>query len=97
MEDHGAVKWASPSVGPHGASVVQIESAKLVPLILVLAIISGVSIAFAAFTFQQSQQHEREARMLEYYVMELDGKLMNKGIIGSEDSWSAQKQKRGSR
>jgi hypothetical protein len=37
---------------------------------------------------------ERETRMLEYYVMELDGKAMQHGIIRTEESWSATKEKR---
>lgn len=95
MDDPIAQYFASPVVGSQGASVVQVESAKLVPLLLVLSILSGVSIAFAAFNLQQAQKSEREARMLEYYVMELDGKLMNKGIISSGESWSSQKKQRG--
>lgn len=90
-------RFASPSVGPQGASVIQIESSKLAPLIILLSIISGVSIAFAVFNMQQSHQSERETRMLEYYVMELDGKLMNKGLITPDESWSVEKQKRGAK
>lgn len=34
---------------------------------------------------------ETETRMLEYYVMELDGKLMAAGLIDYNESWAAQK------
>jgi hypothetical protein len=31
---------------------------------------------------------ERETRLLEYYVMELDGKMMASGLLKPPDSWS---------
>jgi hypothetical protein len=87
-----------PTVGAtvtgQAASVIQIESAKLAPLILVLSVLCGLSIAAAAFAMNQAQTSERETRLLEYYVMELDGKLMSKGVIEPSRSWSAQKQER---
>lgn len=43
---------------------------------------------------RQLQINERETRLLEYYVMELDGKLMRQGIIDPADSWSAKKRVR---
>jgi len=95
MDDPGSMYWASPYVGQHGASVVQVESAKLVPLLLVLSILCGLAIAVSLFTMWQAQKSERETRMLEYYVLELDGKMMAQGVIESGQSWSAQKQKRG--
>lgn len=94
MDDPQAVYFASPNVGQQGASVIQIESAKLAPLILLLSVLCGLSMAAAAFAMSQAQTSERETRLLEYYVMELDGKLMSKGVIEPSRSWSAQKQER---
>jgi hypothetical protein len=94
MDDPVAQYFASPNVGTQAASVVQIESSKLVPLIVFLSMMAGLSIAVSVFTLWQAQLAERETRMMEYYVMELDGKLMSAGIIQTEESWSAKKQKR---
>jgi len=94
MDDPIAQFFASPRTDNHSASVVQIESGKLVPLIIVLAIFCGLSIAVSVFTLWHAQIAERENRLLEYYVMELDGKLMSKGVIEPSRSWSAQKQER---
>lgn len=94
MDDPLNQYYASPYVGPQGASVVQIESSKLVPLILILSILCGLSIAFSVFTLWHAQLAERETRLMEYYVMELDGKLMSSGVIEPNRSWSAQKQAR---
>lgn len=72
---------------------VSISGERLVPLVIVLAILCGVSIGLTAFAFTAAGNAEREARMLEYYVMELDGKLMSSGVIESTQSYSARKRK----
>jgi hypothetical protein len=72
---------------------VSISGERLVPLVIVLAILCGVSIGLTAFAFTAASNAEREARMLEYYVMELDGKLMSAGVIESTQSYSAKKRK----
>ncbi len=73
------------------ASVVQIEASKLAPLIIVLAILTGLSIGIAAYSIIYAKGADTETRMLEYYVMELDGKLMSSGVIDPNRSWAAQK------
>lgn len=72
---------------------VSISGERLVPLVIVLAILCGVSIGLTVFAFTAAGNAEREARMLEYYVMELDGKLMSAGVIESAQSYSAKKRK----
>ena len=86
--------WASPRVDNQSASVVQIESAKLVPLIVVLAITSGLAIGLAVMSLVDSGRTERETRMLEYYVMENDGKLVEAGLLKPNETWSAKKQEK---
>lgn len=89
VEDEVARFYASPEVREQSASVVQIESSKLVPLVIVLAILCGMSIGLTLFSFSEARNAEREARMLEYYVMELDGKLMKSGFLDPKDSYSS--------
>lgn len=72
---------------------VSISGERLVPLVIVLAILCGISIGLTAFAFSSARNADREARMLEYYVMELDGKLMAAGVIESKESYSAKKRK----
>ncbi len=79
----------------HGSpsASVSISGERLVPLVIVLAILCGVSIGLTAFAFTAAGNAERESRMLEYYILELDGKLMSAGVIESKESFSAKKRK----
>lgn len=76
--------------------VIQLDAAKAEKYILSLtraervAALAIIGLAVAAFFAYNSQ---RETRMLEYYVMELDGKVMQAGIIKPDESWSGRKLK----
>lgn len=61
---------------------------------IVLACVAGLALGAAIYSQIEQVKSERETRMLEYYVMELDGKLMKSGFLNPDDSWSAQKRKR---
>jgi hypothetical protein len=81
------------SASPHaihsraqGASLIQVESSKLVPLIVVLSILCGMAIFGAVSAFYQATLAEREARMLEYYVLEMDAKLIAAGVKKPEEA-----------
>lgn len=56
-------------------------------------VLAAFAFAAALFFYSQAVEAERETRLLEYYVMELDGKLMKQRIIEPEESWSARKPK----
>lgn len=88
--DENSRLYASPQVGQQGAAYINIDNGRLLPV----AILSGAAIGFAALAGFSAYQSERETRMLEYYVMEVDGKLIKAGTIKPEESWSAQKAKR---
>lgn len=72
---------------------VSISGERLVPLVIVLAILCGASIGLTTFAFSAARNADREARMLEYYILELDGKLMAAGVIESKESYSAKQRK----
>lgn len=72
------------------ASVVQIESSKLMPMIVLLAVLSGSAIGLTAFSFTEARNAEREARMLQYYLLELDAKIIAAGIKKPEEAISKQ-------
>lgn len=78
--------WVSPEVGSHGASVVHIESTKLLPLIVLLAVLCGLSIGLSVFAYSASRNADREARMLEYYLLELDAKFIHAGLKDPAES-----------
>jgi hypothetical protein len=85
--------WASPQIGERAASVIMLDSGKVVPLLVVLAILCGTAMGLTAFGFWAARESSVETRMLEYYVMQVDGKLMQANIIKPDESWSAQKAK----
>lgn len=73
--------------------------------IVLLATFTGLALGVAVFSYvsalhdneraqTQAKEAERENRMLEYYVMELDGKLMKSGMLDPRESWSAKKAER---
>lgn len=80
------LNYASPAVGPRGAAVVNIESAKIVPILVLLTLICGLSIGLTVFAFSAARDADREARMLEYYLLELDAKFINAGLKDPAES-----------
>jgi hypothetical protein len=69
-----------------GGSVNMPISAWLLPVLVVLAILSGASIGLTTFAFSQAEKADREARMLEYYLLELDAKFINAGLKDPAES-----------
>lgn len=86
MDDPYQWQFASPRTDNQSASVVQIDSGKLVPLVVFLAIIAGIAIGMAIYAISASSRADREARMLEYYLLELDAKFINAGLKDPADS-----------
>lgn len=71
-----------------GAQVIQVETSRGLLLHSILASIAIIGcLMFGIMAYNST----KETRMLEYYVMELDGKVMQAGIIKPEESWSARK------
>ena len=96
MDDPILQYFASPSVGHQAASVVQIESTKVLPILVVLTLLCGLSIGLTIFAFAGARNAEREARMLEYYLLELDAKFINAGLKEPAESIAEKlKQQRG--
>ena len=75
-------------------SVTTIEHSKLLPWLMLTCLLSGAAIVGVVFDMMAQSKTEREARMLQYYVMELDGKLMAARVIEPQQSYSAQQEKR---
>jgi hypothetical protein len=73
--------------GAHGV-VMTVESNKLIPWLMTTAILAALAIAFAACALIVAQRSERESRMLQYYVLEMDAKLIAAGVKKPEDAVS---------
>lgn len=71
--------------GAHGV-VMLTETSKLIPWLMFCAVLSGLAIGLAILAVILSQQSEREARMLQYYVLEMDAKLIAAGVKKPEDA-----------
>lgn len=84
MDDPLAQYVASPRTDNHSASVVQIESGRLVPLVVVLALLSGVGIGISILSIRESAKAEREARILQERWDDLKVELVRRGIPTSD-------------
>ncbi len=84
MDDPIAQFLASPRVDNQSASVVQIDSGKLVPLVIVLAVLSGFAIGLSILTISESRKAEREARVMQERWNDLKVELARRGIPVSD-------------
>lgn len=84
MDDPLAQFIASPILDNQSASVVQIESNKLMPLLIVLALLTGVSIGLSIMSANESRKAEREARVLQERWNDLKVELVRRGIPVSD-------------
>jgi len=62
------------------ASVVQIESSKLLPMLLLLAVLAVGGLMLAAMAWNLARYAEREARLSEYYINILNQTLNEQGV-----------------
>ncbi len=74
------------------ASIVQMETSKLIPMMVVLALFSGGALMSAVLCWvvmsERVQRAEVETRLLEYYLLELDAKAIAAGIKRPEEAIS---------
>ena len=77
-------QWASPNVREQSGSVIQIDSGKLVPLVIVLAVISGFAIGLSILTMHEASKAEREARVMQERWNDLKVELVRRGIPVSD-------------
>jgi len=57
-------------------------------------LVAGLAIAIGFWAIFQARLAEREARMLQYYVLEMDAKLIAAGVKKPEESVASQQEKR---
>lgn len=84
MDDPILQFYASPRTDNQSASVVQIESNRLVPLVIMLALAAGVGIGMSVASMRESAKAEREARVMQERWNDLKVELVRRGIPVSD-------------
>lgn len=84
------------SITTHAPSVIQMETNKLVPLIILLAILSGLALGLSFIGFYQIRDRvvdaETQTQLLEHYVTGLDATLIAYGIRKEGDDFERYRQ-----
>jgi hypothetical protein len=62
------------------------ERGAMILIIVILAVATGISVARSDAAATRANDAEREARMLQYYVLEMDAKLIAAGVKKPEDA-----------
>lgn len=75
------------------AQVIQIDNGRHLSVVALCAALCGLSAALSVWSAYAAVRSERETRMLQYYVNEVDGKLIHAGFIEPRDRWSPEKRK----
>lgn len=74
---------ASPdSIHAHaaGASVIQVETSRLLPWLMLTCILSGASVAVGLFSMYQLAHTEREYRLLQLQVQDQSAIMIREGL-----------------
>lgn len=69
------------------AQVIQIESSKLLPSIILLGVIAVAGLIGAAVSWNKAQEARTEARMAEYYITRLDALMVEYGAKKAGDDF----------
>ncbi len=85
--------WVHSEVGDRAASVINVELGKGLAVVAICAALCGIAVPIAFWAGYTAIKAERETRMLQYYVNEVDGKLIHAGFIAPRDRWSPEKRK----
>ncbi len=80
-------------IGDRAASVINVELGKGLAVVAICSALCGISAVFAGWAAYQAAYATKRADLLQYYTMELDGKLMASGVIKYEESWAARQPK----
>lgn len=86
----GEPTWVHGEQGEKSAQVIQIDSGKHIAAVAICAALCGIAAVGACWAAFQATYAQKRADLLQYYVMELDGKLMAADVIKYEESWAAQ-------
>jgi hypothetical protein len=75
------------------AQVIQIDSGKHIAAVALCAALCGMSLVLSAWSAYTAVKAERETRMQQYYLLELDAKVISAGIKKPEDAIASKLEK----
>ena len=70
------------------AQVIQIDSGKHLAVVAVCAALCGIAGALSIWAAYTAVRAEREARMLQYYLLELDARVIEAGVKPADEAIS---------
>lgn len=70
----------------HSAQSIFVDSGKLLPAVIISGIFGVLGIAFGVMAYNEALDAKTEARMFEYYLLELDAKVIHQGIKDPSES-----------
>jgi hypothetical protein len=82
--------WDFDATADHrSAQVIQIESSKLLPTLILVAMLAVAGIIAAAVAWGAAREAKTEARLASYYMLELDHRVTAAGIQKPDESITA--------
>lgn len=88
MDSPDTVASASPGSihsRAQGASVIQVESSRFLPWLMLCCLLSGFAVAFSCFTFYQLTRTEREYELLKIQQQMTNAWLARAGMVEPMD------------
>lgn len=78
VDDDMLAQYASPTTDRQSASVVQIESGKLMPVLVVVSMLAAAALCAVAMSFQANERSERA--MDQARLMERESRIMQEDL-----------------
>ncbi len=76
-------------IGDRAASVINVELGKGLAVVAICSALCGISAVFAGWAAYQAAYATKRADLLQYYVLEMDAKLIARGIKTEKEAVSA--------
>jgi hypothetical protein len=77
--------------GRNNQSII-VDTGKHLAVVALCSALCGVAGALSIWAAYQANRSERESRMLQNYVIELDAKLIHAGFIEPKETWTVTKE-----
>jgi len=79
--------------GRNNQSII-VDTGKHLVVVALCSALCGLAGGLSIWAAYQANRSEREARMLQNYVVELDAKLIHAGFIEPKETWTVKQEKR---
>ena len=78
--------------GRNNQSII-VDTGKHLAVVALCSALCGIAGALSIWAAYQANRSERESRMLQNYVVELDAKLIHAGFIEPKETWTVKQEK----